>query len=85
MIKPKLRIRQADLARHRYSTLGMPELLNFLVESNLFDISYHNDHISTMRGESASLLYYNDKKIYVDFWEYDSPTWTEQVFNANPI
>jgi len=84
MPKSLLRINKSNVtAQHRNRTLGMRELLLSLVESNLFDISYHNDTLSTLRGERASIIYYNDKKIYLDLWEYCSPTYTTNAYDAN--
>ena len=61
----------------------MRELLSNLVESDLFDISYHNDVLKTLRYDRATIIYYNDKKIYFDLWEYCSPTYTMQAYEAN--
>jgi len=64
-------------------TLGMPELLGYLRDSGLFEIKEHDDHLKVMRGERATILYYNDKKIYLDFWEYNTPSFTGKVYREN--
>ena len=79
--KPKLAINYFDMKYH-YGTLGMSELLTFLNESGLFEVEEHKERLQVMRGERATILYYNSKKIYLDFWDYATPTWTGEVYNA---
>jgi len=81
-MKPKLKINSYDLKKG-YGTLGMPELLGILVDSDEFDVSFHKEHLDTAQGIRATTIYYNDKKIYLDFWEYTTPTYTNKVYNAN--
>lgn len=81
-MKPILAINHYDL-KHTYGTLGLSELLTFLKDSDLFEIEDHNERISTLRGERATILYYNGKKVYLDFWEYPSPTWNGETYDAN--
>ena len=81
-MKPTLSLCSADL-KNPWGTLGLKELLTFLIDSNLFDITYHNEKFSVMRGERGSTLYYNSKKIYLDLWDYSTPTYTDQIFNGN--
>jgi hypothetical protein len=61
----------------------MTELLTYLIQSDLFEVSYHNEKFQVMRAEMATVIYFNDKKIYLDLWDYSTPTFTGEVFNAN--
>lgn len=61
----------------------MTELLNYLINSGEFEVSYHNEKLSTCRCERATTIYYNDKKIYLDLWDYEAPTHTDEVFKHN--
>ena len=81
-MRPKLSICKYDLG-NQYFILGLPELLTTLIESNVFDITYHNDRINATKGDRGSVLYYNDKKIYLDVWDYACPTHSPQVWDAN--
>lgn len=65
------------------STLGWDYIICSLKDSGLFEIQDHNDRIETAKGFRGTILYFNDKKIYLDFWEYSSPTHTPEVVNAN--
>ena len=69
--------------QNQWGTLGMTELLTYLKISELFDTSYHSETLKTMRGERGCIIHYNNKKIYLDLWDYSSPTYSEEVFNAN--
>lgn len=81
-MKPVLRLSKAD--EHGNGTLGMGLLLQQLKNSGLFEVELHEEpRLNAMRGERATTLYYNDKKIYLDFWEYGSPSHTMNVYNAN--
>jgi hypothetical protein len=62
----------------------MLEFMNHLNDSDLFEIDFHDDIIHTGKGARATLVYYNDHKVYIDFWEYSMPTYTMQVYDANP-
>lgn len=64
-------------------TLGMPELLGALKSSNLFEIDYHDYMLKTARDMRGTTIFANGKKIYLDFWEYATPTYTENTYNAN--
>lgn len=57
-------------------TLGMDVYLAALKDSGLFDIYTHEEYIETLRGERATVLILEGKRIYLDFWEYPSPTFT---------
>jgi len=81
-MKPKLALNDIDVAS-TYNTLGMAELLGYLIKSDLFEISKHNERIKVCKGERGALLYYNDKRVYVDFWEYALPTYSGEVHGAN--
>lgn len=80
-MKPKLSINKMDEVSN-YNTLGMSELLGYLIKSDLFEISYHEERIKTGKGERGALLIYNDKRVYVDFWEYAMPTYTMEAYNS---
>lgn len=60
----------------------MPETLDCLVNSGLFDVTYHSEKLSAMKGERATIVYFQGKKIYIDFWEYNNPSWTMEAYNA---
>ena len=77
----KLSICKVDIENKKYGVLGMTELLSCLAESNQFEVFYHADRIPVVMGPCASLIYYNDKKIYLDFWDNEAPTYTDTVFN----
>jgi len=64
-------------------TLGMGYLLKSLRNSDLFTVETHSDHLKTQRGERGTTLYFNDKKIYLDLWEYFNPTHSMDVYEAN--
>ncbi len=81
-MKPTLSICKYDLG-NQYYTLGLPELLNCLIESNVFDVSYHEDRIGALKGEKGATIYYNGKKVYLDVWDYACPTHSAQVYDAN--
>ena len=83
-MKPKLVIEKAEFNnRGRTRCLGMMEILHFLADSELFDIAFHNDKIRTAKTQMGTILYYNDKKIYLDLWEYQTPTYTHPILTAN--
>ena len=82
MEKPKLKLHSHTL-RNTGSTLGMGYLLGGLNNGDIFDVEYHDDYVSAMRGDRATIIYYNNKKIYVDLWEYPTPAHTMEVYNAN--
>ena len=81
-MKPTLSICEQDLV-NPWNTLGLKELLTCLINSGAFNITYHKDKFSVMRGERASTLYYNNKKIFLDLWDYSTPTHTEDTLKAN--
>jgi hypothetical protein len=61
-------------------TLGMPYLLNVLKNSDLYDISFHDEYLKTARDNRATTLTCNGKKVYLDFWEYPTPTYTMNAY-----
>lgn len=81
MTKPKLLISNRG-KKNPGRILGMSELLGFLEDSGKFDIGYHDDYVNVTKGDSATILYYNDKKIYLDLWEYSLPTYSSRAYNA---
>lgn len=84
MSKPTLVIEKREFNNNgRTRGLGMKELLHFLHDSDLFDISFHDDKIRAAKCQMGTLLYYQDKKVYLDVWEYQTPTYTSQVIDAN--
>lgn len=66
-----------------YGTLGMPYLLGAIKNSDLYEIDFHDEKIKTARDFRATILFCNDKKVYLDFWEYPAPTYTDNIYNAN--
>jgi len=59
------------------------EILHYLSDSDLFDISFHTDHIKAFKGQMGTILYYQDKKVYLDLWEYPTPSYSPSCTNAN--
>jgi hypothetical protein len=80
-MKNKLILNKNDFS-HGGTTLGMKLLLNTIGTSDLFDVEFHDETIKAMRGERASIIYFNNKKIYLDLWEYSTPTHTMEILNA---
>jgi len=66
-----------------YGTLGMKYLLKVIKGSDLFEIDYHNEIIKTARHFRATILHCNDKKVYLDFWEYPAPTYTMNIYDSD--
>ena len=81
-MKNKLILHEGDF-RKGGTTLGMKFLLQALGNSDKFDVSFHNETIKAMRSERATIMYLNGKKIYLDLWEYATPTHTDRIYNAN--
>jgi hypothetical protein len=81
-MKPTLSLGKLDL-ENPWGTLGMVELLSCLKNSGQFEVSYHNQRFNACRCERGTTLFCNDKKIYLDLWDYATPTYTEDTFNAN--
>lgn len=83
-MKPTLSISSFDLKDiWTRSTLGLNEFLGYLMKSDKFDIVYHDGKIQTGKMERSTTLIYNGKKIYVDFWDYAMPTYTDSIFNSD--
>jgi len=81
-MKPILKVNKQDI-QNPWGTLGMTELLTYLVESDLFEIDYHDERVRCGKDMRASLLEYNGKRVYLDLWEYTMPCYTIPAFNAN--
>jgi len=64
-------------------TLGFDYIVGALRDSGNFEIQNHKEAINPAKGNRGTILYFNDKKIYLDFWEYSAPTHTCEVLNAN--
>ncbi len=77
----KLKINSSQIAGS--NCLGMSYLLNCLKDSELFEVSYHNENIHAMRNFAGTIIYFEDKKIYLDLWEYATPSHTDAAFYAN--
>lgn len=80
----KIKISISDKQKNgSVGTLGMPYLLRSLIDSELFDIDYHDYNFKCGRGERGTTIFCEGKKIYVDFWEYPTPTYTPQMITAD--
>lgn len=82
MSLPVLKINLSQIGHHG-GTLGYDYIVNALKDSPLFDVQDHSDAVNPVKGTRATILYFNGRKIYLDFWEYSAPTHTEEVLNAN--
>jgi len=82
MKKPKIKINRKDLT-NQINAIGLTELLTYLKDSDLFDIDYHDERITSAKADRAAILHYNDKKIYLDVWEYDLPTYSKSIYRQN--
>lgn len=80
-MKPTLSVNKNYLYVNSFNTLGV-EMLRYVVESGLFDITYHEEHLQVGKGERGTIVYYNGKKVYVDFWEYLWPTYSKETWDA---
>lgn len=82
MSKPKLSVCKVNVdGIHR--TLGMKEILDHLIGSGEFDVTYHKETVHHFKGMRGTIVYYNDKKILIDFWEYGTPAYTMEAYNLN--
>jgi len=82
MTKPSLSICERD-AQGRHQTLGMKEIIGYLVDSGEFEVTYHKDIVNHPKGIRGIIVYYNDKKILIDFWEYGTPAYTGEALGHN--
>jgi len=80
MDKIQLKINRKQQNGH-FGTLGMPYLLGVLKESDMFEIEFHDEILKTARHFRGTTLFCNDKKVYLDFWEYPTPTYTPNCYN----
>lgn len=76
----KINLRQID---NNGGTLGFNYIVGALKDSKLFNVQNHDEVINPAKGNRGTILYFNDKKIYLDFWEYSAPTHTPEVFDSN--
>jgi hypothetical protein len=81
MEKIKLEINRKQQNGH-FGTLGMPFLLDVLKNSDLYEISLHEYFLKTARDMRATTLFANGKKIYLDLWEYPTPCYTKNAYDA---
>jgi len=80
--KPTLGIDKQSI-RNPFSTLGLTEFLNRFIECGAFNIVYHDDRIGGLKSPRGTVLHYNDKKVYLDFWEYALPAYSGEAWDAN--
>lgn len=64
-------------------TLGRKHFLTVLGESDWCDLSFHNDFLEAARGIHGTIIHFEGKRIYLDLWEYPSPTHSLEVFKAD--
>lgn len=81
-MKPKISICTYDL-KNPWNTLGLTELLNCLIKSNKFDVTYYDEKVLSVKAERSTILHYNGKKIFIDFWDYAMPTHTGNIFKSD--
>ena len=82
MDKVKVEINRVQQNGH-YGTLGMPDLLGAIKNSDLFEIGFHDVMIKTARHFRGTTLFCNGKKVYLDFWEYPTPCYTNAIYDYN--
>lgn len=82
-MKIKLKMHKDHWINPPMATLGMKYLLTSLHNSDLFDIEYHEETLKCMKDFRATILYANGKRIYLDLWDYATPTYTSAVYDAN--
>ena len=80
MKKIKVEINRKQQNGH-FGTLGMPYLLSAIKESELFEVDFHDEFVKTARDFRGTILVCNGKKVYLDFWEYPAPSYTNNVYN----
>jgi hypothetical protein len=81
-MKPTLGINPKDI-KNRYRTLGMTEYLTYLIDSGEFNITHHEDRVTNVKGIRGTVLHYEGKKIFLDFWEYPAPTYCTDTYNKH--
>ena len=64
-----------------FGTLGMPYLLGVIKDSDLYEVSFHDEFLKTARDMRATILFCNGKKVYLDFWEYPTPCYTKNAYD----
>ena len=60
-------------------TLGFEYVLGSLKNSGAFEIKDHKEKVNVAKGSRGTVLFFNGKRIYLDFWEYTAPTNTPTV------
>ena len=81
-MKTVLKLNSVQVNRNN-GTLGMTRYLQSFIDYGDFEIEYHNERVDVSRGNRGTILYYNDKKIFLDFWEYPTPTYSHKILNGN--
>jgi len=69
--------------KFRYTTLGMNYLVGSLMGSGIFEVGNHEETVEVPKGHRAIIIYLNDIKIYLDFWEYIYPAHSVKVYEQN--
>lgn len=64
-------------------TLGMDYVYDALRKSDLFNVQNSDERLNVIRGERATIAICKGKKIYIDFWEYPTPTYSKNTYNYN--
>jgi hypothetical protein len=82
MTLPVLKLNLSQL-NNNGGTLGFDYIVGSLKDSDQFEIKEHNEVINPVKGCRGTIMYFNDRKIYLDFWEYSAPTHTHEALNAN--
>jgi hypothetical protein len=82
-MEDKIKISVNKYSPNSRIALGMSYIFNSIINSENFDVSFHEDYLDVFRGGQGSIIYVGNKKIYMDFWEYTAPTYSSEVFNAN--
>jgi len=79
---PVLKINHNEI-KNNGGTLGLEYIVGTLRDSGAFQIEDHKESYRPAKGVRATTLFFNGKKIYLDFWEYSAPTHTPEILNAN--
>lgn len=82
MTLPILKINFSQIGNN-WGTLGFDYIVGALKDSPLFNVQDHKDEVKTVKGQRGTILYFNDKKIYLDFWEYYVPSHSNEALAAN--
>lgn len=82
MSLPKLAINIGQIGNHG-GTLGYDYIVQSLIDSKFFQIEDHKESVNVVKGNRGTILYFEGKKIYLDFWEYTAPTHSNEIIDAN--